>query len=101
MATKLDLEGFRASMTGGPPAELSAPLLALWHAGRGDWDRAHGLVQDDGGGDGAWVHAHLHRQEGDLGNAAYWYRLAGKPVATATISDEWSEIARALLDRGD
>jgi hypothetical protein len=101
VAAKLDLKSFRASMTAEPPAALSVPLLALWYAGRGDWERAHRLVQDDEGGDGAWVHAHLHRQEGDLGNAAYWYRLARKPVATASISDEWSEIAGSLLDHGD
>jgi len=67
-----DVETFRASLAGSaPPQGLSPPLAALWHAGRGAWDAAHEIVQDEGDANCAWVHAHLHRQEGDLGNAAY------------------------------
>src|SRR4051794_34654279 len=92
------LEAFRQSLPAGTrPEGLAPPLAALWHAGRGEWDAAHAMVQDQGDADSAWVHAHLHRQEGDLGNAAYWYRRAGKPIASAAIGEEWATIADALL----
>lgn len=84
---------------GKPPAGLNLRLQGLWHDARGEWDEAHRCVQDESGGDGAWVHAYLHRKEGDPGNAAYWYRRAGKPVpAEGTgLAEEWETIARALL----
>jgi hypothetical protein len=94
----LSVEAFRESLSqAAPPAGLSLPLHALWYASRGDWDAAHERVQESPDRDGAWVHAHLHRQEGDLGNAAYWYRRAGKPVATATIEEEREALIEALL----
>ena len=62
----------------------------------GDWDGAHAIVQDDPSADAAWIHAHLHRVEGDLANAAYWYRRAGRPVPTSSLEDERDEIAREL-----
>jgi len=80
-----------------PPAGLSPPLLALWHDGRGDWDAAHRVAQDIDTDEGAWIHAYLHRREGDLGNAAYWYRRAGRPVESGDLAAEWEEIARALV----
>lgn len=81
------------------PAGLSPALQALWHDARGDWSRAHACAQDDGSPSGAWVHAYLHRKEGDPGNAAYWYARARRraPAETMTLSDEWSQIVRALL----
>jgi hypothetical protein len=97
----MDLAGFRASLdAAAPPSGLSMALRALWHAGRGDWEGAHRIVQEDESDPvNAWVHAHLHRQEGDLGNAGYWYRRAGQPVATGTIEAEWQAITEALLAR--
>lgn len=80
-----------------PPAGLSAPLLALWHDARGDWHLAHRLAQDLDDRVGAWVHAYLHRREGDLGNASYWYRRAQKPVAQGPIEAEWEQITASLL----
>ncbi|MGD0677359.1 MAG: hypothetical protein ABSC94_18220 [Polyangiaceae bacterium] len=80
-----------------PPAGLPALLNALWFAGHGDWSGAHAIAQDVDNSDGAWVHAHLHRVEGDADNAAYWYRRASKPVCTLSYDDEWADIARALL----
>ena len=80
-----------------PPAGLSPALAALWHDARGDWDTAHQVAQDVDSADGAWIHAYLHRKEGDASNAAYWYRRAGKPVAAASLDTEWSSIATALL----
>ena len=89
---------FRASLTDQAPAAGLEPALAgLWWAAKGDWDRAHKIVQDDASADAAWVHAYLHRVEGDLGNAAYWYRQAGQPVAKDSLEAEWERIVSALL----
>ena len=94
----MNLAEFCASLAAPePPPGLAPALAALWRDARGDWDGAHNLAQADEGGDGAWVHAYLHRKEGDAGNAAYWYRRAGKPVARTTLAQEWDEIAKALL----
>src|SRR4051812_35611194 len=80
-----------------PPAALTAPLLALWHDARGDWDAAHNVAQDIESPDGAWIHAYLHRKEGDLSNAQYWYRRAERPASNASLATEWAEIASAML----
>jgi len=82
-----------------PPAALPRALQALWHDRRGDWDAAHEAAQADGGRDGSWVHAYLHRKEGDVGNAGYWYARAGRraPEAAVTLEREWADIAQALL----
>ena len=96
---RLDLDAFETSLAGAaPPAGLSPALAGLWHAARGEWDRAHALVQDDDGADAAWVHALLHRIEGDLANAGYWYRRAGKPVAGGDLAAERRAIAAVLLE---
>ena len=81
-----------------PPAGASLPLQALWHDARGDWDAAHNAAQDEHGRDGSWVHAYLHRKEGDLGNAGYWYSRAGRkmPAQSVTLEAEWEAIAREL-----
>jgi hypothetical protein len=89
---------FKTSLLGAAPASgLDAPLAALWWAAKGQWDAAHKIVQDESGADAAWVHAYLHRVEGDLGNAGYWYRQAGQPVAKDSLETEWERIASALL----
>jgi hypothetical protein len=89
----------RASLSAAKPApDLGVPLTALWWAAKDDWDKAHGLVQGDSGSDAAWVHAYLHRVEGDQSNAAYWYRRAGRQPSSAAHDAEWSEIAAAILD---
>jgi hypothetical protein len=80
-----------------PPRAISAPLAALWWARKGDWEKAHRIVMDEAGQDAAWVHAYLHRVEGDLGNAGYWYRQARKPAATGALDDEWAAMVAALL----
>jgi len=80
-----------------PPAELSTALAGLWWAGKDDWQKAHKLVMSDDGADCAWVHAYLHRVEGDLDNARYWYRQAHKKPATGALAEEWGAIAAALL----
>ena len=79
-----------------PPAGLSPALTALWWAGKDDWNRAHKIVMSESGADCAWVHAYLHRVEGDLDNAGYWYRQARRKPATGDIAAEWAAIAAAL-----
>lgn len=98
MSASTTSRDFKASVAGVAPApNLDAPLAALWWAAKGDWDRAHKIVQDEPGAEAAWVHAYLHRVEGDLGNAAYWYRRAGRPAADDAVEAEWERIAGALL----
>jgi hypothetical protein len=80
-----------------PPPGLEPALGALWWEAKGDWDRAHAMVMDEGGKQCAWVHAYLHRVEGDLGNARYWYTQAGKSPPTGRLRAEWDSIADALL----
>jgi hypothetical protein len=92
---------FRASLSDAAPAQaLAPPLASLWWAAKGDWDKAHGIVQDESTREAAWVHAYLHRVEGDLGNAGYWYRQAGQTVAKDSLDAEWERIASALLEGG-
>ncbi len=82
-----------------PPAGISTAARALWFARAGKWDAAHDLCQDITGSAGSWIHAYLHREEGDLSNAAYWYSRAGKPVPAPGVSltDEWMAIAHDLI----
>jgi hypothetical protein len=94
----MTLADFKASLSASaPPADLAAPLVALWHDGRGDWDAAHQVAQDIDDQAGAWIHAYLHRKEGDQGNAAYWYRRALRPFAAISLDEEWDAIVTALL----
>jgi hypothetical protein len=94
----VNMAEFKASLTGASPApQLDAPLAALWWAAKGAWDEAHQIVQDEPSADAAWVHAYLHRVEGDPSNAGYWYRRAGKPVASGSLESEWETIVSALL----
>ena len=92
------MSDFRASLSGTAPASsVEPPLAALWWAAKGEWDRAHKIVMNEETADAAWVHAYLHRVEGDLGNAGYWYRQAGQPAATDSLQAEWERIAATLL----
>jgi hypothetical protein len=80
-----------------PPAGLAPALAALWWEAKGDWERAHALVMDEADKDCTWVHAYLHRCEGDLDNARYWYARAGKAAPAGSLREEWDRIAAALL----
>lgn len=98
----MTLEEFRNSVGGAdPPHHLSLALAGLWWDAKGDWTRAHESAQQDEGPAGSWVHAYLHRKEGDSSNAGYWYRRADKPPAGGSLSEEWREIAEALLSQAE
>ncbi len=90
-----------ASTDAEPPTGLSAALRSLWFAKAGRWHEAHDLCQEIPGNDGSWIHAWLHREEGDQSNAEYWYSRARKPVPPRgkALADEWTEIATALSGR--
>ena len=81
------------------PNSLPKALQALWYDKKGDWDKAHQIVQNAGDADSAWVHAYLHRKEGDLSNARYWYSRSGRPEFKAQLNQEWEHIARDLLKK--
>jgi hypothetical protein len=94
----MDLTEFRKSLTTGtPPPGLGIALRALWHDANGEWDRAHELAQQQEDQAGAWVHAYLHRKQGDLTNASYWYRHAQKATPNTTLEVEWEALVKALL----
>mgnify|MGYP000411937082 CR=1 FL=1 len=94
----MDLQSFKQTLTRpAPPDGLSLALQALWWDAKGDWDKAHECAQERDDKDGAHVHAYLHRKEGDLSNAGYWYRRAGTRVFAGSLTEEWEELARSLL----
>jgi len=91
------LAEFQATLADANPPDVSLLLVSLWHDARGNWEKAHNIAQDVDDEDGSWVHAYLHRKEGDLGNAGYWYRRASRPVASGSLNVEWNAIVDALL----
>ena len=94
----MDLAAFKVSRAGeAPPDGLGNPLAALWQEANGDWKATHRLAQRERTEAARWVHAYLHRVEGDLKNAKGWYRRAGRPAATGPLAAEWEAIAAALL----
>ena len=94
----MTLQEFRTSLSHHePPPNTGHALAGLWWDAKGDWTRAHESAQQDEGPGGAWVHAYLHRKEGDASNAEYWYGRAGKTPSRASFEQEWTEIAEALL----
>ena len=93
----MTLQEFKATLSASVPPDAPALLRALWHDARGDWDAAHHVAQDVEDETGAWVHAYLHRKEGDLSNASYWYHRAHRPVQSGSLETEWAQIVTALL----
>ncbi len=81
------------------PKDQGPILLALWNDAKGNWNEAHNIVQEIDDPDGAWIHAYLHRKEGDESNAKFWYDMAGKKFTMKTLSEEWEEIASHFLSR--
>ena len=93
----MDIEEFNASLSlAEPPSGLPAPLAALWWDAKGDWVRAHALVDELETADGMAVHAYLHRKEGAEGNADYWYQRAGKGFHRPALEDEWIALVEGL-----
>ena len=82
-----------------PFTKLSVELQALWWAKKGAWEKAHDLAQEAGTKEGDWVHAYLHRVEGDLSNASYWYHRSGQPKFEGSLKEEWRSIVQELLSR--
>ena len=96
----MDLVYFKQSLaTAKAPAGFDIYLEALWEDGRGNWDRAHTLIQDLTDRKAAWIHAYLHRKEGDIWNADYWYSKAGKKRPEMTLEEEWEHLVAALLEQ--
>jgi len=94
----MKFEEFKSSMANElPPRGITSSLAALWYAGKGDWEQAHAIAQDVPTRDGSWVHAYLHRVEGDQWNANYWYNRAGKTMPAIGLDQEWEEIVKAML----
>ena len=93
----MTLAEFRSTLKSHTPPAVTPALVALWHDAKGDWNAAHDAAQEIADSTGAWVHAYLHRKEGDAGNAAYWYRRAGQPVCRVTLDAEWDAIVTTLL----
>jgi hypothetical protein len=88
---------YSAHADAAPPPALAGPLVALWWDARGDWTRAHAAAQAGEDADSAWVHAYLHRREGDLANADYWYRRARRSRPATSLEAEWAAMVVALL----
>jgi hypothetical protein len=94
----MTLEEFKASLTQpNPPNSSSKVLQALWYDAKGDWDTAHQLAQSLPDTNGAWVHAYLHRKEGDLSNAAYWYAQTNRRIPNLSLQTEWEQMVVTLL----
>lgn len=93
----MTLDEFKTTLSASAPPPVAPALVALWHDARGDWDAAHKVAQDIDDETGAWVHAYLHRKEGDASNAGYWYQRAGKPAQSGSLEVEWDRIVSVLL----
>lgn len=94
----MKFEEFKESMSRDvPPADITSSLAALWYAGKGDWKQAHTIAQDIPTREGSWVHAYLHRLEGDVSNANYWYNRAGRSMPVSTLEHEWEAIVKTML----
>lgn len=95
----MDKQSFKASLAGKlPPQDISVYLLALWYDAKGDWNQSHSTIQDVETKHAEWIHAYLHRKEGDSFNADYWYRRAGKKRPDSPLSEEWDELVMAMLE---
>jgi hypothetical protein len=80
-----------------PPAGISVYLQSLWFDGKNNWEESHTIIQDVEDETAAWIHAYLHRKEGDVWNANYWYTKAGKRMPGYSLQQEWDELLDALI----
>ena len=89
---------FEATLTGSQPlSDWPEGLKALWFDAKGDWEASHNIAQDLHNQLGSWIHAYLHRKEGDRFNAGYWYRQANRPFSKLSLEDELKEIVEYVL----
>jgi hypothetical protein len=94
----MNYEQFTGSLSAtSPPEGLSVYLQAMWHDGKDDWEKAHDIIQDVDDKTAAWIHAYLHRKEGDVFNANYWYNRAGRRMPGYTLVQEWEEVVKELI----
>jgi len=94
----MTLQEFKKSLfSSSPHPDISSYLQSLWYDAKGDWNRAHTIIQDIEDKTAAWIHAYLHRKEGDTGNAEYWYHQAGRKKPVITLEEEWGEIVKYLI----
>ena len=93
----MTIEEFKTSLKNSNPDTISVYLVSLWYDGKGDWEKSHNTIQDIEDKNAAWIHAYLHRKEGDIWNADYWYNRAGKKRPAASIEEEWDELVKAFL----
>ena len=93
----MTIEEFKRSLNASFPNDDSVYLKSLWYDGKGDWEKSHYTIQDVEDNNAAWIHAYLHRKEGDIWNADYWYNKAGRKRPDISLDEEWEEIANALL----
>ncbi len=94
----MTLKEFQKSLLSpSPPINLSSYFQSLWYDEKGNWQKAHNIIQDIEDKTAAWIHAYLHRKEGDIGNADYWYTKAGRKRPAISLKDEWKEIVNTLL----
>ena len=94
----MNLSTFKESLSANePPQNISVYLKSLWYDAKDDWDKAHQLIQDVDDKNASWIHAYLHRKEGDVANSGYWYRRAGKNRSSLSLEKEWEEIVTALI----
>jgi hypothetical protein len=95
----MTFESFKSSVALNHPPENSSPYLqSLWHDAKGNWEKAHTIIQDIDDRSASWIHAYLHRKEGDISNADYWYHRANKKRPNYSLEEEWNQIAREFLD---
>lgn len=93
----MTVEQFNKTLKNDSPPSVPNELTALWYDAKDNWDKAHKIVQNVSSEDAAWIHAYLHRKEGDRWNAGYWYNKAGKPMCNTTLEQEWEDIVEELL----
>ena len=94
----MTFDQFKQSLSkSSPPSDISKYLESLWYDAKGDWERSHTIIQDINDHNASWIHAYLHRKEGDTWNADYWYSRAGKTRPAITLEAEWEEIVRQMI----
>ncbi|HUS01532.1 MAG TPA: hypothetical protein VMY77_07390 [Chitinophagaceae bacterium] len=94
----MNLSSFKESLANKePPQNASVYIKALWYDAKKDWKKAHIIIQDVEDKNASWIHAYLHRKEGDIGNADYWYRRAGKTRPLVSLDKEWEELVTTLI----